>query len=63
MYGQLKQSEDDSYLKSNSSFGMVASAYRGTAYSSDNSRYEKATLEKLLMIQNTMYQQNLAGLL
>ena len=48
MYGQLKQSEDDSYLKSNSSFGMVASAYRGTAYSSDNSRYEKATLEKII---------------
>ena len=48
MYGQLKQSEDDSYLKSNSSFGMVASAYRGTAYSSDNSRYEKATLDKII---------------
>lgn len=53
MYGQLKQSEDDSYLKSNSSFGMVASAYRGTAYSSDNSRYEKATLEKI--IDDTKY--------
>lgn len=53
MYGQLKQSEDDSYLKSNSSFGMVASAYRGTAYSSDNSRYEKATLDKI--IDDTKY--------
>lgn len=53
MYGQLKQSEDDSYLKSNSSFGMVASAYRGTAYSSDSSRYEKATLDKI--IDDTKY--------
>src|SRR5574344_3090799 len=39
-YGQLKQTEDDSYLQKNSSFGMVASAYRGTAYSTDEARYE-----------------------
>lgn len=48
MYGQLKQTVDDSYLKGDSSFGMVASAYRGTAYSSDDSRYEKETLENIV---------------
>lgn len=47
-YGQLKQSVDDSYLKDDSSFGMVAGAYRGTAYSSDDSRYEKATLDDIV---------------
>lgn len=47
-YGQIKQSVDDSYLKSNSSFGMVASAYRGTAYSSDSSRYEKIKLDEII---------------
>lgn len=47
-YGQIKQSVDDSYLKSNSSFGMVASAYRGTAYSSDSSRYEKIKLDEIV---------------
>ncbi len=48
MYGQLKQTADDSYLQSNSGFGMVASAYRGTAYSSDESRYEKKTLADII---------------
>ncbi|MGN0902474.1 MAG: membrane protein insertase YidC, partial [Succinivibrio sp.] len=47
-YGQLKQSEDDSFLKDDASFGMVAGAYRGTAYSSDESRYEKATLDTII---------------
>lgn len=48
MYGQLKQTADDSYLQNNSGFGMVASAYRGTAYSSDESRYEKKTLDDII---------------
>ena len=48
MYGQLKQTADDSYLQNNSGFGMVASAYRGTAYSSDESRYEKKTLNDII---------------
>ncbi|WP_031490836.1 membrane protein insertase YidC [Succinivibrio dextrinosolvens] len=48
MYGQLKQTADDSYLQNNSGFGMVASAYRGTAYSSDESRYEKKTLSDII---------------
>jgi len=48
MYGQLKQTADDSYLQNNSGFGMVASAYRGTAYSSDESRYEKKTLTDII---------------
>lgn len=48
MYGQLKQTADDSYLQNNSGFGMVASAYRGTAYSSDESRYEKKTLADII---------------
>ncbi len=48
MYGQLKQTEDDSFLKNDSSFGMVASAYRGTAYSTDESRYEKKTLDDII---------------
>ncbi len=47
-YTQLKQTTDDSVLKSDSAFGMVASAYRGTAYSSENSRYEKLTLDNLV---------------
>lgn len=48
-YSQLKQTEDISVLqKEDQSFAMVASAYRGTAYSSDESRYEKATLENII---------------
>ena len=46
-YGQLKQTCDDSYLKNDTGFGMVASAYRGTAYSTDDTRYEKATLDDI----------------
>ena len=48
-YSQLKQTEDISSLqKDDSSFAMVASAYRGSAYSSDDSRYEKITLENII---------------
>lgn len=48
-YSQLKQTEDISSLqKDDSSFAMVASAYRGTAYSSDDSRYEKIKLENII---------------
>ncbi|MDD7021583.1 MAG: membrane protein insertase YidC [Aeromonadales bacterium] len=47
-YGQLRQSVDDSFLRNDSSFGMVASAYRGTAYSSDSSRYEKLKLDEIV---------------
>ena len=47
-YGQLKQTADDSFLQNSSGFGMVASAYRGTAYSSDESRYEKKTLDDII---------------
>ena len=46
-YGQLKQTCDDSYLKNDTGFGMVASAYCGTAYSTDDTRYEKATLDDI----------------
>ena len=45
-YGQLKQTVDAT-MQSNSGLFMVAGAYRGTAYSSDESRYEKHTLEDL----------------
>ncbi len=47
-YGQLKQTEDASVLEENSSFAMVASAYRGTAYSTENTRYEKLTLSDII---------------
>ncbi|NLK84874.1 MAG: membrane protein insertase YidC [Aeromonadales bacterium] len=47
-YTQLKQTSDDSFLQKNASFGMVASAYRGSAYSSDDSRYEKAKFQNLI---------------
>ena len=46
-YGQLKQTCDDSYLKNDTGFGMVASAYRGTAYSTDDTGYENATLDDI----------------
>ena len=47
-YGQLKQTVDDSYLQKNTGFGMVASAYRGTAYSTDSTRYEKLKLDEIV---------------
>ncbi len=47
-YGQLKQTEDDSFLKNSTGFGMVASAYRGAAYSTDSSRYEKIKYKDII---------------
>lgn len=47
-YGQLKQTADDSFLKNSSGFGMVASAYRGAAYSTDSSRYEKIKFDEII---------------
>lgn len=47
-YGQLKQTDDDSYLKNSSGFGMVASAYRGAAYSTEKSRYEKIKYDEII---------------
>lgn len=46
-YGQLKQSVDASSLK-NSGLIMMASAYRGSAFSTADTRYEKHTLEDLV---------------
>lgn len=46
-YGQLKQTVDAS-LQQNSGLFMVAGAYRGTAYSTAETRYEKNTLEDLV---------------
>lgn len=45
-YGQLKQTIDSSHADLGA-FGMVAGAYRGTAYSTDELRYEKNTLDDL----------------
>lgn len=47
MYSQLKQTADNSAIQSSGGFGMVASAYRGTAYSSDETRYEKTSLDDI----------------
>ncbi len=47
-YGQLKQTADDSFLKNSTGFGMVASAYRGAAYSTDSSRYEKVKYDDII---------------
>ncbi len=48
-YGQLKQTVDNSMLNQSSSpFGMVAGAYRGTAYSTAETRYEKNNLEDIV---------------
>ena len=47
-YGQLKQTADDSFLKNSSGFGMVASAYRGAAFSTDSSRYEKIKYDEII---------------
>ena len=46
-YGQLKQTVDAS-MQSNSGLFMVAGAYRGSAYSSAETRYEKHTFEDLV---------------
>ncbi len=49
-YGQLKQTEDTSVFdeQNSSPFGMVAGAYRGSAYSTDSSRYEKEKLDEII---------------
>lgn len=49
-YGQLKQTVDAS-MQSNSPF-MVAGAYRGSAYSTADVRYEKHTFEDLVDLAN-----------
>lgn len=46
-YGQLKQTVDAS-MQSQSGLFMVAGAYRGTAYSTADTRYEKHTLDDLV---------------
>ena len=46
-YGQLKQTVDAS-MQSNSGLFMVAGAYRGSAYSTAETRYEKHTFEDLV---------------
>lgn len=46
-YGQLKQTVDAS-LQDNNNLFAVAGAYRGTAYSSADTRYEKHTLSDLV---------------
>lgn len=46
-YGQLKQTVEVPQTNTGA-FGMVAGAYRGTAYSTDSSRYEKETLDDLV---------------
>ena len=56
-FSQLKQTDDISSLQENSSFAMVASAYRGAAYSSDSSRYEKETFSDI--IDNAESKENL----
>lgn len=47
-FGRLKQTEDNSAIAETGAFGMVASAYRGTAYSTEDHRYEKVSLEDIL---------------
>lgn len=47
-YGQLKQTVDVSQQQNSGAFGMVAGAYRGSAYSTDSTRYEKETFDDLV---------------
>ena len=47
-YGQLKQTVDASLQDKPGGAMIVAGAYRGTAYSTDETRYEKHTLEDLV---------------
>ena len=58
-YGQLKQTVDAS-LQSNSGLFMVAGAYRGTAYSTQDTRYEKHNLEDLVDLANEKSSLNVA---
>lgn len=47
-YGQLKQTVDIQAQSNAGAFGFVAGAYRGSAYSSSDSRYEKNKFEDLV---------------
>lgn len=47
-YGQLKQTVDVEAQSNAGAFGFVAGAYRGTAYSSQDERYQKHTFEDLV---------------
>ncbi len=47
-YGQLKQTVDIEAQSNAGAFGFVAGAYRGSAYSSAEARYEKNTFEDLV---------------
>ncbi|MBO8416433.1 MAG: membrane protein insertase YidC [Proteobacteria bacterium] len=51
-YGQLKQTVDIQAQSNAGAFGFVAGAYRGSAYSSDDSRYEKNKFEDLIDLAN-----------
>lgn len=46
-YGQLKQTSDISHLEDSNGL-MVAGAYRGSAYSTDSSRYEKEKFDSII---------------
>lgn len=47
-YGQLKQTVDVEAQSNAGAFSFVAGAYRGTAYSSQDERYQKHTFEDLV---------------
>lgn len=47
-YGQLKQTVDVKQQQNAGAFGMVAGAYRGSAYSTDSVRYEKEDFDNLV---------------
>lgn len=47
-YGQLKQTVDFEAQSNAGAFGFVAGAYRGSAYSTDSSRYEKNKFDELV---------------
>lgn len=49
-YGQLKQTDNLPKVKKTSSTGFIASAYRGAAYSSDESRYKKLSFSDIASI-------------
>lgn len=51
-FGQLKQTADIEQQSNAGAFGMVAGAYRGTAYSTQESRYEKETLDDIIDLSN-----------
>lgn len=47
-YGQLKQTVDIEAQSNAGAFGMVAGAYRGSAYSTQDTRYEKNKFEDIV---------------